>query len=78
MEAVLVPIVVALIGGPLMWLLRRLDKKNDAQHATSLEALTRIEQTVSRVDRKVERLDERLDRHIDWHVDDDWQRRRGA
>lgn len=60
MEAVWVPVVVALIGGPLMWFLTRFDKRNTEQHGENQKVLTRIEG-------KVDRLDTRLDGHIDWH-----------
>lgn len=71
-----VAIVVAVIGGPLMWLLRRLDRRNTEQHNNSLNTLHRIEESIGRVDGKVDRLDARLDSHIDWHVDVDWKQRR--
>jgi hypothetical protein len=55
-----VPIVVALIGGPLMWGLSRFDKRNTKQHAENQEVLLRIEG-------KVDHIDNRLDEHIDYH-----------
>lgn len=60
MEAVWVPVVVALIGGPIMWYLQRFDRRNTEQHGENQQVLTRIEN-------KVERLDTRLDSHIEWH-----------
>jgi len=54
-------VVVALIGGPLMWLLTKFDRRNTSQHAANMEVLERIET-------KVEKLDDRLDGHIDWHT----------
>jgi hypothetical protein len=54
--------VVALVGGPLMWLLSRFDKRNTEQHGANMKVLERIET-------KVERVDERLSDHIDWHLD---------
>lgn len=54
-------VVVALIGGPLMWLLTRLDRRNTKQHDANMEVLERIET-------KVEKLDDRVDGHIDWHT----------
>ena len=62
MSSWFVPIVVALVGGPLMWLLSRLDRRNTEQHGANMKVLERIET-------KVERVDERLSDHIDWHLD---------
>lgn len=61
MELVIVPIVVAFIGGPIMWLLNRLDQRNTEQHGQSIKILTEV-----RDDMKTMRR--RLDKHIDWHV----------
>jgi len=63
-EVVVVPIAVALIGGPLMWLLRRFDKRNTAQHEGNMSVLTRIEH-------KMDKLDDRIHHHISWHAHDD-------
>lgn len=57
----LVPVAVAVIGGPLMWMLHRLDRRNTEQHGESLRVL-------SRIDERVERIDGRLDDHISWHA----------
>jgi hypothetical protein len=56
-----VPIVVALITGPLMVLMKRFDKRNTEQHADNQRVLLRIED-------KVNHIDERLDDHIDYHL----------
>ena len=56
--------MVAVIGGPVMVLLRRFDRRNTEQHGANMGVLERIES-------KVERLDERMDNHLDWHVKDD-------
>jgi uncharacterized protein YicC (UPF0701 family) len=61
------PIVVALVGGPLMWLLHRFDKRNTEQHGQNLQVLNRIES-------KVDKVDERLDQHIEWHFDQSVQK----
>ncbi len=61
MEALLAPVLVALIGGPLMWSLHRLDRRNSSQHGESLSVLKNIE-------KKVEHLDGRMDDHIEWHM----------
>lgn len=52
--------VVAVIGGPLMWFLAKFDKRNTEQHGANMKVLERIEV-------KVDKLDDRLDGHIDWH-----------
>jgi len=75
MEAIVVPIVVALIGGPMMWLLRRLERSNTVQHDANMRELTRVARSVERVDEKMDRLDQRIDAHLEWHVDHDWKDR---
>jgi hypothetical protein len=54
MTALITALAVAFIGGPLMWLLARLDRRNTEQHGQSIESLTRL-------DGKVDRLDAKLD-----------------
>ena len=61
--AIAVPVVVALIGGPIMFMLNRFDKRNTEQHAGNMGVLHRIEG-------KVEKLDERFDAHLEWHLKD--------
>lgn len=61
MEALIAAVLVALIGGPLMWSLHRLDRRNSSQHGESLNVLKNIES-------KVEKLDGRMDDHIEWHM----------
>lgn len=63
MEAVYVPIIVALISGPLMWLLFRFDKRNTEQHGRSMDLLKDIHTDV-------EEVKDRLNDHIDWHLHD--------
>lgn len=55
------PIVVALIGGPLMLALKKFDSHNTEQHGENLKVLQRIEE-------KVDHIDDRLDDHIDYHL----------
>lgn len=62
MEAVWVPLAVALIGGPVMWFLTRFDRRNTDQHAENQKVLNRIES-------KIEKVDDRLNDHITWHID---------
>lgn len=59
----MVPVAVALIGGPIMFMLNRFDKRNTKQHEGNMGVLDRIEG-------KVDRLDERFDGHIEWHLKD--------
>lgn len=60
----IVPIVVALIGGPLMWVLHKLDRNNTKQHNENLESLHRLEG-------KVDVIGENLNEHINWHLDNE-------
>lgn len=69
MESVLVPIAVAVIGGPIMWLLARLDRNNTKQHGQSIQVLTRVEAKVDRLDFKTDHLDSKV-LHIDKKVAD--------
>lgn len=63
MEAIWVPVAVALIGGPLMWALHRFDQRNTEQHGENMKILNRVERKVDVLDAKVDRVDERLWRH---------------
>jgi hypothetical protein len=81
MEIWVVPIAVALIGGPLMWFLSRLDKRNSDQHANSLsvleaskELISGVDQKLDRLDSKVDKLDQRIYNHLEWHTSDDRNR----
>ena len=76
MSSIFVPIIVAVIGGPIMWFLSRLDKRNTEQHGNSMRVLEatqrlveQIDGKVDKVDNKVERLDTRLFNHLEWHND---------
>jgi hypothetical protein len=60
-EFVIGPVAVALIGGPLMIVFRRFDRRNTEQHGENLHVLKSIEG-------KVEKLDARMDDHIEWHI----------
>ena len=60
MESWLVPILVAIIGGPIMFLLSLLRKENKSQHAEGREM-------VREVITKVDRIGTKLDGHIGWH-----------
>lgn len=57
----LVPLAVAVIGGPLVVVVQSLRKENTSQHAESRELLKMV---VSKVDK----VDDKLDGHISWHL----------
>jgi hypothetical protein len=65
--AAITAICVALIAGPIMWLLARLDRRNTQQHGQSVEILTRLDGKVDRLDAKVDRLDGKHDEHHNDH-----------
>ena len=58
------PVAVALIGGPLMVVFKRFDRRNTEQHGENLNVLKSIEG-------KIEKLDTRMDDHIEWHIKKD-------
>jgi hypothetical protein len=60
MEVWFVPIVVAVIGGPLMVLMQLLRKENTNQHAEGRELLNRVLH-------KVDEVGTKIDNHIGWH-----------
>jgi hypothetical protein len=59
-EAVIVPIVVALITGPVVVLISMMRRENTEQHS---EARHLLKQVASKVDKVGSKLDE----HIGWH-----------
>ncbi len=60
METVWVPIIVAVIGGPVVVVLQKLRKENTAQHAEGRALLERVAN-------KVDNVATKLDEHIGWH-----------
>lgn len=60
MENWFVPILVAIIGGPIMFLLSLLRKENKNQHLEGREL-------VKEVIEKVDRIGTKIDGHIGWH-----------
>lgn len=56
-----VPIVVALIGGPLVVVVQKLRDENTSQHAEARDLLHKVAH-------KVDKVDEKLDNHIEWHL----------
>jgi hypothetical protein len=57
----LVPVVVAVIGGPLVVVVQNLRKENTSQHAEARELLKMVAS-------KVDKVDDKLDGHINWHL----------
>ena len=60
METIIVPIIVAIISGPIVVVINRLRKENTDQHA---EARTLLRQVIDRVDS----VGTKIDKHIGWH-----------
>ena len=52
----LTPIVVAVIGGPTMWMLHRVEKKNDRDHQTTIGVLTEVRDDMREVKADVREL----------------------
>lgn len=46
---ILMPLLLALIGGPLMYLVKRLDDNNTSQHARSMRTLQQIHDSLDHV-----------------------------
>jgi hypothetical protein len=59
-ETILVPIVVAVISGPVVVILNKLRKENSEQHAEGRILLRNVAH-------KVDKIGTKLDRHIGWH-----------
>ena len=60
MEAVIVPLIVAIISGPIVVVLQRLRKENSEQHAENGKLLNRVAN-------KVDEVSSKIDGHIGWH-----------
>ena len=58
------PVLVAVIGGPLMWLLARLDRNNTDQHNSVI-------QKIEKIDDNVVKLRNDLSEHIVWHMQEE-------
>ena len=56
-----VPVLVALIGGPLVVLIQKGRKENSTDHAQVMSMLKETKTSIDKVDTK-------LDGHIDWHM----------
>lgn len=64
MEYAVSLVAVAVISGPVMWFLKRFDKRNTEQHDKNMEVLSRVESKVDRLDEKVDHLDNKVI-HVD-------------
>ena len=62
MEPVYIPIMVALIGGPVMWFLSRFDKRNTEQHGQNMEILEKVDIKIDQMNWKIDRMDGKVDR----------------
>ena len=60
METVIVPIVVALITGPVVVLINMMRKENTEQHSEARQLLKQVAN-------KVDKVGSKLDEHIGWH-----------
>lgn len=49
MDATWSAVMVALISGPLMWLLYRLDKNNSSQHGEAIELIKTVKDDIQEV-----------------------------
>lgn len=57
----LVPILVAIIGGPLVVVVQKLREENTSQHAEARDLLHKLSN-------KVDKVGDKLDNHIEWHL----------
>ena len=78
MDAWWVPIVAAIIAGPVMWFLHRFDKRNTYQHDRNMEALRDVRQSVDKVGDRVDDVADRLTDHIEYHLEQDNRRGRAS
>lgn len=65
MDAAWAVVISALISGPLMWLLYRLDKRNTHQHGEAVDLIKSVKQDVKDVKSMQIWMDKKLDRHIE-------------
>jgi len=60
MSEIWVPIIVAIISGPIVVVINKLRKENTEQHAEARQLLKRVAN-------KVDKVGSKLDEHIGWH-----------
>jgi hypothetical protein len=58
-------VLSALISGPLMWLLYRLEKKNTDQHGKAVDLIKSVKDDVQEVKHMQVWIDKKLDKHIE-------------
>ena len=68
MEPIYIPIVVAMIGGPVMWFLSRFDKRNTDQHNLNMKILNTLDIKSEQMNWKIDKIDDKIDK-IDEKVD---------
>ncbi len=57
-------VIIALISGPLMWVLYRFEKINTKQHGNSMNKINKIETSVLEISRDLSKIDTKIDIHI--------------
>lgn len=67
MEGIWAAIGAALISGPLMWFLHKLDRNNTEQHGKAVDLIESVKDDVKEVRDMQVWMDLKLDRHIDEH-----------
>jgi len=65
MDAAWAVVLSALISGPLMWVLYRLDKRNTDQHGKAVDLIKSVKDDVQEVKHMQVWMDKKLDRHIE-------------
>lgn len=65
MDAGWAAIIVGLVTGPLMWFLKRLDRRNTEQHGQAVAAINEVSKNVKEVKDLQVWMDLKLDRHIE-------------
>lgn len=65
MDAAWAVVISALISGPLMWLLYRLEKRNTYQHGQSIDLIKSVKEDIQEVKSMQVWMDHKLDQHIE-------------
>lgn len=65
MDAAWAVVLSALISGPLMWVLYRLDKRNTDQHGKAVDLIKSVKDDVQEVKHMQVWMDKKLDKHIE-------------
>lgn len=58
-------IIIALISGPIMWLLYRLDKRNTDQHGEAIELIKSVKKDITEIKQIQVWTDLKFDSHIE-------------